>query len=129
MSGPLVPVATQTAHPARATARTVLQAFLTLCILAPAVVLTLGVDAKAYPLVGVFLAVCAGVTRVFQLPAVTAFLGRFLPFLAPAPVGADGIPQITDLPVVDGQPLTVEQIAAIRAIRAADPVAGKHEAP
>lgn len=73
----------QVAHPWRATVRTVFQALVALCVLAPAVFEAAGLDGLAWS-AGV-LAVTGAVTRVMALPGVNAFLATYLPWLAPTP--------------------------------------------
>lgn len=83
------PVPTQVRRPWRATLRTVFQALVSLAALAPLLAAALeeatGYDLEGVPFVVTVLAICAGVTRVMALPAVEAFLRRFLPFLAAQP--------------------------------------------
>lgn len=76
---------TQIRRPWRSTLRTTWQAFLGLCVLAPILVTTAGLDPADLPWLGVVLAVAAAVTRVMAIPGVEAWLRQFLPFLAAAP--------------------------------------------
>lgn len=80
-------MASQTKYPWRATLRTVLQAVIALAVMTPALytAVTNGDPAQAGGVAAVFLAVAAGITRVFQMPGVNAFLERFVPWLAPEP--------------------------------------------
>jgi Flp pilus assembly pilin Flp len=76
---------TQVRRPWRATTRTVFQAFIGLCALAPILVAEAGLDPAKLPWLAVVLAVALAVTRVMAIPGVDAWLRRFLPFLAAAP--------------------------------------------
>lgn len=76
---------TQVRRPWRSTARTVFQALVGLCILAPVVVAQTGLTVEQLPWLGIVLGVAAGVTRVMAVPGVETWLRRFLPFLAAAP--------------------------------------------
>lgn len=76
--------ATQVRRPWRSTIRTVFQIAVGLAPMLPAIVHASGVDDTAAP-VGAALAISGGVTRVMAMPAVEAFLQRFLPWLAAAP--------------------------------------------
>lgn len=78
-------VPTQVRRPWRSTARTVWQAFLGLCVLAPILVTGAGLDPVQLPWLGTVLLVAGVVTRVMAIPAVEVWLRRFLPFLAAAP--------------------------------------------
>ncbi|WP_407316614.1 hypothetical protein UQW22_09830 [Isoptericola halotolerans] len=100
------PKTTQSAHPWRATVRTILAVVAGLATLVPAVLdaISDGDPANLGPWTAVALAVSGAVTRVLALPAVEAFLERFLPWLAAggqgyAPVSADGVADITNLDV------------------------------
>jgi hypothetical protein len=73
----------QTAYPWRATARTILQAFLAFCCIAPFIVDASGLERTG--LVAAFLTLCGAVTRVMALPVVNDWLLRFVPFLAAEP--------------------------------------------
>ena len=75
---------TQTAYPWRATLRTVFQALVGLAVAWPVIVEAIGLD-TTWAWVSGSLAVAAAVTRVMALPAVDAWLSRFLPWLAAAP--------------------------------------------
>lgn len=74
---------TQTRHPWRATARTVVAAGLGALSLLPTVAVAAGVD--TVPLVAQAVAVSAAVTRVMALPGVDAWLRSYVPWLASAP--------------------------------------------
>lgn len=80
---------TQVRRPWRSTARTVFQALVGFAALAPLIAAAIeeatGYDLQGVPFVVVSLAVCAAVTRVMAIPAVEAFLRRFVPFLSAAP--------------------------------------------
>ncbi|WP_209021860.1 hypothetical protein [Nocardioides sp. 503] len=76
---------TQVRRPWRSTARTVFQAFIGLCVLAPLIVGATGLTVAQLPWLGVVLGVAAAVTRIMAIPGVEAWLRRFLPFLAAAP--------------------------------------------
>ena len=80
---------TQVRRPWRSTARTVFQAFVGLCVLAPLLVTATGLKVEQLPWLGVVLAVALAVTRVMALPGVETWLRTFVPFLAAAPP-ADG---------------------------------------
>lgn len=79
--------ATQTQYPWRATARTVFQAFVGLCAMAPLIYAawTQQDPAAATGAAGGFLAVTGGVSRVMALPVVEAWLKSYLPWLAAEP--------------------------------------------
>jgi len=77
------PVATQTRHPWRAVTRTVAAAIIGALSLLPTVAATAGIDSA--PLVAQSLAVTGAVTRVLALPAVDAWLRRYVPWLAAEP--------------------------------------------
>lgn len=87
---------TQVRRPWRSTIRTVFQALVGLAALAPLIAAAVeeatGYDLDGVPFVVVALAGAAAVTRVMAIPAVEAFLRRFLPFLAAAPSPADERP-------------------------------------
>jgi hypothetical protein len=74
---------TQTAHPWRATARTVFAAVVALLPIVPFVVAQLGV--ATVPWVAGGLVAVGAVTRVLAMPAVNAWITEYLPWLAPAP--------------------------------------------
>lgn len=74
---------TQTAHPWRATVRTVVAAIVGALFLLPIVVSQLGVD--GVPWVAAVVAIAGTVTRVLAIPAVNAFITEYLPWLAPTP--------------------------------------------
>ncbi len=76
-------LSTQSRHPWRATARTVVQAILGLMVLLPLIAEAAGI--AAVPWVAAALGVVAAVTRVLALPQVDAWLRRWLPWLATAP--------------------------------------------
>lgn len=74
---------TQTRHPWRATARTVLAALVALLVIAPQIIMEAGLHETAYGAQA--LAVMGAVTRVLAMPAVEAWLRRYLPWLAAEP--------------------------------------------
>lgn len=74
---------TQTRHPWRATARTVLAAALALLPVLPEIADAAGL--YAYPLAASVLAIAATVTRVLALPKVDGWLRKYLPWLAAQP--------------------------------------------
>lgn len=74
---------TQSRHPWRATARTVVAALVGLAVILPTVADVLGVS--AVPWVASVVAVAAGVTRVLAIPAVDGWLRTWLPWLAAEP--------------------------------------------
>lgn len=76
-------LSTQSRHPWRATARTVVQAILGLVVLLPLIAEAAGI--AAVPWVAAALGVVAAVTRVLALPQVDAWLRRWLPWLATSP--------------------------------------------
>lgn len=76
---------TQTRHPWRATIRTTFAVVVALAAMLPALVAASGVDETLAPVAGA-LAIAGAITRVMALPAVDAFLSRFVPWLA---AGAD----------------------------------------
>lgn len=81
--GPVEPTPTQVRRPWRSTARTIFQATVALAAMWGLIVQAAGLPDWAW--VGVSVAVAGGITRVMALPAVEAWLRRFLPFLAAAP--------------------------------------------
>ncbi|QIS18524.1 hypothetical protein [Nocardia terpenica] len=78
------PLSTQSAHPWRATARTVLAAVTGLLAMLPLIVDASGIPESTPGLAGA-LAIAAGITRVLALPAVNAWLQTYLPWLAAEP--------------------------------------------
>lgn len=78
---------TQVRHPWRATARTVFAALIGFAPMAPVIyhAATGGEPDQATGAAAVGLAVAGGVTRVIAIPAVDAWLRRFVPFLATEP--------------------------------------------
>ena len=76
---------TQTVHPWRATARTILAALIGFLPLLPVLVDALGLGAYAWA--GAAVAVAAAITRALAVPGVNAWLARYLPALAAAPKG------------------------------------------
>lgn len=84
------PVPTQVRRPWRATLRTAFQALVAFAGLAPFVAAAVeeatGYDLNGVPFIVTALLACAAFTRVMTLPAVEAFLQRFVPFLAAAPM-------------------------------------------
>lgn len=93
MTDPVVPVPvepvppTQVRHPWRATVRTLFAAVVMLAAIAPAIytAATTNDPQKATGWAALGLAIAGGITRVMALPAVDAFLRRFVPFLAARP--------------------------------------------
>lgn len=98
MTTTTTPTATQTAHPWRATLRTILAALVGLAAAWALIIEALGLD-TGIPWVATSLAVAGGVTRVLALPAVTAWLERFLPWLAPAPPAPAALAYLGDAEV------------------------------
>lgn len=87
-TGAQVPVAvapTQVRRPLRSTIRTVFQALVALCAMAPVLVATTGLKTDQLPWLAGVLGVAAIVTRVMAAPQVEVFLKRFIPWLAAAP--------------------------------------------
>lgn len=80
--------ASQVARPWRATVRTALQAALALALMLPLLVDAAGLDETAPPVAGA-LVLAGGFARVMALPAVEAFLRRFVPWLAAEPRPVD----------------------------------------
>lgn len=74
---------TQTRHPWRATARTVLAAAVSLLTLLPVIATTAQVD--TVPAVAQVLVVTGAVTRVLAIPTVDGWLRRYAPWLAASP--------------------------------------------
>lgn len=79
------PTPTQVRRPWRATARTIFQALIALCVLFPVLVQTAGLEVDAFPWLAIPLAVAAAVARIMAHPQVEVFLRRFVPFLAADP--------------------------------------------
>lgn len=77
------PAPTQTRHPWRATARTVVAGAIALATLLPYIVAGAHIDTG--PGVGQVLAVAAAVTRILAIPGVDDWLRTYLPFLAAEP--------------------------------------------
>lgn len=75
---------TQVQRPWRATARTAFAVIVALAAMTPLLVDAAGLDETAGPIAGV-LAIAGAITRIMALPAVEAFLARFLPWLAADP--------------------------------------------
>ena len=71
----------QSAHPWRATIRTLFQAIIGFAAMWGLIVEAFGIDTQL-PWVAASLAVTAGITRVMSLPAVDDWLSRFIPWLA-----------------------------------------------
>lgn len=76
--------ATQVRRPWRSTVRTLFQLIVGLAPMLPVIVQASGVEETA-PAVAGALAISGGITRVMALPAVEAFLQRFVPWLAASP--------------------------------------------
>jgi hypothetical protein len=74
---------TQTRHPWRATARTVLAALVGALSLVPTVATTTGLD--TVPAVTQLIVVAGVITRILAVPGVDQWLRQFLPWLASAP--------------------------------------------
>lgn len=80
--GVIVPgTPTSVAHSWRASGRTIFQALVGFASMWALIVEALGLD-TTWPWVAASLAVTGGITKVMNLPAVEAWLVRFLPFLA-----------------------------------------------
>ncbi|MEV4630938.1 hypothetical protein AB0J90_32200 [Micromonospora sp. NPDC049523] len=79
----MTPTTTQTRHPWRATARTILAALVGALSLVPTVAATAGLD--TVPAVAQLIVVAGVITRVLAVPGVDQWLRRFLPWLASAP--------------------------------------------
>ncbi|WP_329104453.1 hypothetical protein OG792_29730 [Micromonospora sp. NBC_01699] len=79
----MTPTTTQTRHPWRATARTVLAALVGALSLVPTVAATTGLD--TVPAVAQLIVVAGVITRILAIPGVDLWLRRFLPWLASAP--------------------------------------------
>lgn len=75
--------ATQTAHPWRATTRTIFAAGVALLTLLPVIAATAGID--TIPAIAQVLVVAGAVTRVLALPGVEDFLESYFPWLAARP--------------------------------------------
>lgn len=75
---------TQVRRPWRATVRTGIAVVVALAAMLPALVDAAGID-EAWPPAAAALAIAAAITRVMALPAVEAFLARFVPWLAADP--------------------------------------------
>ena len=73
---------TQVQRPVRSTIRTIFQAFVGLCALAPILVGATDVDVEQLPWLVIALGVAAAVTRIMALPGVNDWLGRFVPWLS-----------------------------------------------
>lgn len=80
---------TQTRHPWRATVRTVFAVVVALAAMLPLLVEASGVDETLAPVAGA-LAIAGAITRVMALPAVNAFLARFVPWLAAGDESPEG---------------------------------------
>lgn len=76
--------ATQSAHPWRATVRTLFASIVGLSASWFLIIGALGLD-TAIPWVATSITVTGAITRVMALPAVIEWLEKFLPWLAPAP--------------------------------------------
>lgn len=77
-------VTTQSQHPWRATIRTILAVVIALAAMAPVVytAATMQSPELATGAAAAVLTIAAAITRIMALPAVEAFLQRFLPWLA-----------------------------------------------
>lgn len=80
---------TQLRRPRRATIRTVFEAFVALCAMAPVLVATTGLQPDQLPWLAGVLGVAAVVTRIMALPQVEDFLRRYVKWLAAAPSAPD----------------------------------------
>lgn len=111
---------TQVSRPWRATVRTLFQALVSFAALAPllaaAVEEATGYDVHGVRFVVVALAVAAAITRIMAIPAVEAFLARFLPFLAADP--ASRTPGDAGAATVRaaGPPIVVTVLAVLAAV-------------
>lgn len=76
------PASTQSAHPWRATVRTLFAAVIAFASMWGVIVAAAGLD-EGIGWVASSLAITAGITRIMALPAVEAFIRTFLPWLAP----------------------------------------------
>lgn len=76
---------TQVRRPWKSTARTLFQAFVGLCVLAPLLVQTAGLNVEQLPWLATVLVVAGAITRVMALPGVESWLQKYLRFLAAAP--------------------------------------------
>jgi hypothetical protein len=83
VTAPITTAPTQTRHPWRATARTILAAALPLIPLLPELVDVLGL--RAYAWAGGIVTAAGIITRVLAVPGVNAWLARHAPALAAAP--------------------------------------------
>ena len=82
--------ATQTRYPWRTTVRSGFQFVVGLAPMVPVIVDASGIPEGTAGVAGA-IAISAGVTRVMALPAVDAFLQRFIPWLAAAKPVGDGV--------------------------------------
>mgnify|MGYP007055515414 CR=1 FL=1 len=73
--------ATQTEYPWHAVVRTVFQALVGFAAMWALIVEALGIN-ESWPWVAASLAVTGAITRVMAIPAVNAWLGRYVPWLA-----------------------------------------------
>ncbi|WP_416565045.1 hypothetical protein [Nocardia testacea] len=78
------PLATQSAHPWRATVRTVVAGLIGLAAMLPIIVDATGLPASTPGLAGA-LAITAAVTRLLALPGVNDWLRTYVPWLAADP--------------------------------------------
>lgn len=106
MSIPAAP--TQTRRPWRATVRTVFQAVVGFAAMWAVIVEAIGLDPE-WQWVAASLAVTGAITRLMAVPAVEAWLRRFLPILAADPVvievQARDVPRSdADNPTTSGDP-------------------------
>lgn len=85
------PRPTQVKSPWRATLRTVFQALVGFAAMWALIVQAIGLN-EDWQWVAASLAVTGAITRVMALPAVEAYLQRFLPFLAATPRAEPGDP-------------------------------------
>lgn len=79
-----MPTPTQVRRPWRSTARTVFQALVGFAAMWGVVVEALGLD-REWQWVSASLVITAAITRTMALPAVEAWLQRFVPWLAAQP--------------------------------------------
>lgn len=112
---------TQSAHPWRATVRTIFAAVIALSALAPLIYSAAAQQSPelATGAVGGVLVAAGAITRIMAIPGVEAFLQRFLPFLSAA--------QRND-PNVTGEPTVSEFDALLREGKTSYPIAEAHEA-
>ncbi|MFJ2618148.1 hypothetical protein [Glutamicibacter sp. NPDC087344] len=96
-------VTTQSAHPWRATVRTIFAAVIALAALAPLIYSSAAQQSPelATGAVGGVLVAAGAITRIMAIPGVEAFLQRFLPFLSAAQRD-DPLVTVKDVQVMTG---------------------------